>query len=498
MAAAFRFHALTQDSRFHPDEALFSTFARSAAVNGDWLLHGPLDKTPLSIYASAFSMMLFGVRPLSNGVLDLDIHVGEFAARVPGTLASILLVAVMYRLTRSLYRRNGHFVSLATMFLMTVSPFAIAFSATVFTDGPMLLFMVLALTMVARGRWGWSGLFLALGFASKQQALYYVPIIVAVGWAVDDGGCRSMARHAPILKVARLALPTIITIALLLAWDTMRDQPGGMWGLAAANNNPGRLIRSNEIVPRLLEWGDYGQVLAGPGWLTAALALVGIAGLGWRVVCQPRCRATLIDAVLATYLLTYMLAHWLVAFNTYDRYLLPILPLALLLMARSVVWLKDPTQRFMLFSAPPRLCLSALCFVLLAFSALDASEGRIHVGGDQGEHTGIDDLADYLNSQALGAIIYDHWLGWELGYYMGPWSDKRRVYYPTPDALAADALLQPDPAPRYFPAPADQPIGPWLNALRKVGFTVSLVYGTPQFVVYEVLPPTAPAEERGA
>ncbi len=504
LGAAFRFHALAQDVRFHPDEALFSTFARSAAVNGDWLLHGPLDKTPLTVYASALSMTFFGVHTLPNGVLDLDMRVGEFAARLPGTFASILLVAVMYRLARDLYPSRGvgtqHVVSVLTMLLMATSPLAIAFSATVFTDGLMLLFVVLALAMSARGRWGFSGIFLALGFASKQQALYYVPLILAVGWAVDNGRRRGAARCAPtsvLRKLFRFLLPTIIAVALLLLWDMLRAQPGGIWGLAAANNNPGRLIRSNEILPRLLIWAGDAQTLAGPGWLTAALALLGTASLGWRIIHEPQCRATAVDLVLATYLLAYGLAHWLVAFNTYDRYLLPVLPVVLLLMARGVEWMKDLTQRRkeaktqrVLFLLRPLVFSSlALSLVALGSAALDASEGRIHVGGDLGEHTGIDALANYLNSRALGAIVYDHWLGWELGYYMGQWSDKRRVYYPTPDALAADALLQPDPAPRYFPAPADQPVSPWLEALDIAGFTVRMVYETSQFVVYELMPP---------
>jgi hypothetical protein len=121
--------------------------------------------------------------------------------------------------------------------------------------------------------------------------------------------------------------------------------------------------------------------------------------------------------------------------------------------------------------------------------ALDAANGRVPAGGDQGKHAGIDALADYLNGKPLGTIIYDHWLGWELGYYIGTWSDKRRVYYPTPAALAADARLQPDPAPRYFPVPADQPVTPWLDALRSAGFIVSLVYDDGRFRVYELIRP---------
>ena len=98
-------------------------------------------------------------------------------------------------------------------------------------------------------------------------------------------------------------------------------------------------------------------------------------------------------------------------------------------------------------------------------------------------------LADYLNAQTLGAVVYDHWLGWELGYYMGQWTDKRRVYYPTPEALVADALKLDDPAPRYFVAPTREPVSPWLDALRAAGFAVEQVYLRQSFVVYRLIPP---------
>ena len=66
-------HQLTADLRFHPDEAFFMAFARGAAVNGDWLLPGALDKPPLALYFSALSMVAVGNTADDAGVLHLDI-----------------------------------------------------------------------------------------------------------------------------------------------------------------------------------------------------------------------------------------------------------------------------------------------------------------------------------------------------------------------------------------------------------------------------------------
>jgi hypothetical protein len=76
---------------------------------------------------------------------------------------------------------------------------------------------------------------------------------------------------------------------------------------------------------------------------------------------------------------------------------------------------------------------------------------------------------------------------------MGQWTDKRRVYYPTPDALVADALKLADPAPRYFVAPVGQPTSPWLDALRAAGFATSQFYEQQGFIVYKLIPPSGGA-----
>ena len=50
-------------------------------------------------------------------------------------------------------------------------------------------------------------------------------------------------------------------------------------------------------------------------------------------------RAARIDLLLLLYILGYLLINWLIAFNIYPRYLLPLLIPAALLAARTVIWL---------------------------------------------------------------------------------------------------------------------------------------------------------------
>jgi hypothetical protein len=102
-------------------------------------------------------------------------------------------------------------------------------------------------------------------------------------------------------------------------------------------------------------------------------------------------------------------------------------------------------------------------------------------------------LADEINGHSLGTIVYDHWSGWHLGYYLGAWSDKRRVYYPEPQIQAREALENPERAQRLLAAPRGVDAAPWLDALRRAGFEVWLEYENSRFELYGLLSPASGA-----
>ena len=71
------------DNRFHPDEALFSSWALKIASGENVLLSGvPVDKPPLLIYTTAISFFFFGQT--------------EIAARLSNLAASVISVALIY------------------------------------------------------------------------------------------------------------------------------------------------------------------------------------------------------------------------------------------------------------------------------------------------------------------------------------------------------------------------------------------------------------------
>lgn len=472
IGGSLRFSALAADLRLHADEALFATFARRAALNGDWRLPGALDKPPLAIYSMALAMLPFTTSP-TDELSDLSSRTGEIAARLPGMLASLLLIPLTYALSYRLYRQRT--VALLAALLIAASPFAAAFGATAFTDGLLLLFVAFALYAIAAGHWGWTGTALALGFASKQQAIYVLPLVIGIDLLLNNLTAK---------RTVRFMLAFGAGVALLLAWDALRGQPTGFMILAAVNNDPARFVRSDEVLPRLTRWIELSATIFTP--ISALFIPAALVGVLWRLR-RALTINTLIDVLLALYILAYMLGHWLIAFNTYDRYLLPILIPIALLTARGLISLYE-----MLIGKLPaaELRFVGLMFVgVMAVSAYDATQGRIGIGVDSAGKAGIDRLAEELNRLPLGTILYDHWLGWELDYYLGQWTDKRRVYYPTPRALAEDALRQPDSAPRYFIAPREIAARPWLEALTEAGFAPEIEMRLEGFVVYRLTPP---------
>ncbi|MCC7446663.1 MAG: glycosyltransferase family 39 protein [Anaerolineae bacterium] len=465
LGAALRVGMLAQNVRFSPDEALYATFARRMAQHGDMLLADtPLDKPPLALAITALSFTVFSP--------------SEFAARLPTVLTSIVTLALIAALAHSLYGDRAGPVVL----LLALSPFDLAFAATVYLD-PLLTGLILAACLAAsRDRWRAAGIFFALALATKQSALFFAPLVIAVG----------IARHAQTCwtwrdgwrRLRRFVIPIVIGGIVLALWSTARAAPVDFWTLGAINNNPGRLIRANEIGPRLARWSDF------LSHSTGFAPLLGLAVVPLFRRCISR-RDRVIDVALFTFTLALLLAYWLVAFNTYDRYLHPLVPLALLLVARGLFTsLPAPLSASRegesrhVPQAPPaawvrgwgegKILLTIACMIPFTIMTL---RGQLAIGGDHGRHTGIDQLAAAINALPAEAVVYDYWLGWELGYYLGEQPRVPVVFLPTREALAR-TVCDPTGADAYFAGPTGEVEG-WLTPLREREAAVTVLHDGP-------------------
>jgi len=475
LGTALRSGALVSPNTLHPDEAFFSTFARNAALQGDWLLHGDLDKPPLAIYGIALSMMFFAAQPI-NGVLDFSAATGEFAVRLPSFFAHVILIACAYSIARRLFQNR--YRAWVTALLVACSPLLIVYSATAFTDGMMLCLGALALRAAAGGYWGWAGGWCGLALLAKPQALFLLPLILLFLWL--SGSIR-------VAQGMRFAMAMGASFIALLLWDAARQQPTSLLALVAAHNDPARLLRDDELVPHSEAW--VGFIAAFWGIATLPLLFISVM-LSHRI--RQSVRQRLQERVLLLYGIGYISLHGLFAFNTYSRYALPlVLPLALwvsrsfvvapLLMMPILGRLSQDRQKGVTRVLQMGI-LGVVVWVAVYGQGVSFPQSNDRLVG----WAGLRETAQYLNEQPVATVIYDRWLGWELGFYLGAWTDKRRVYYPTPQMLAEGVDALQDSAPRYFIAPQTEPVALWAAALAQFGHCLEVEMIFDEIVLYRI------------
>ncbi len=174
LALALRLVPFLAAYPLHRDEALYGYWARLVASGQDPLLLTPwIDKPPLVLYLLAGSLRLFGA-----GAAAPD----DLALRLPGMFASVLAVPALYGLARAAY---GPRTGLLAAALLALSPFAILFAPTAFTDPWLMLWLVLAAWAALARRPFLAGLLAALAVASKQQGVFVIPLVLML---LEGGG----------------------------------------------------------------------------------------------------------------------------------------------------------------------------------------------------------------------------------------------------------------------------------------------------------------------
>jgi 4-amino-4-deoxy-L-arabinose transferase-like glycosyltransferase len=450
---------------FQADEALFATWAREIAIWRDPLLQmQPIDKPPLLFYLQAIFYPLFGP--------------AEFAARWPNWIASVLIVPLTGVLAWKLYRRPGTAVLAAA--LLALFPLSIQFSPTAFTDPLLTFLLITGLTAVAGQKPGWAGLLFGLALITKYQAMLFLPLLAGLGWAM---GWRW--RHW-FRGYAGLLLP----VGLFFAWEMARIGSFSLWQTQISNFGGVRLSWSWEIWPRFWDWVDLWQTAVSP-----LIFYLLIPAIAWFLLqhlrpqttpsAPPRLRVKKIDRLLLIFILGYGLFHWLWAIPVWDRYLLPLLPLLALLLARAYGELLAHLPA----AAPILQFRGAIVILALLFISASwaARNGRYPLGSFPQADQGAAQIATALADAPYGTVLYDHWFSWQWRYHL---FDKRVFvsWFPYADALAADlAAFGQAGSPRYLALPNTAVARPIIRNVQEAGFVLAIVKQTDQIILYQLL-----------
>lgn len=334
----------------HPDEALYAYWAKLIASGRDpALLSVPVDKPPLYVYLLAAVFRYLG--PTVT------------LARVPSLAASLLSLPILFLLARKLYGRS---VALLALLLYAASPFAIAFAATGFTDSLLVLWGLAACLTAVRQEWLATGFFLGLAVATKQQGLLFIPLSVSLGWVASRQTRERQQRWYPLLTIdgllpaplaavsvtrspglrtkgaARTALVKLLAgflplLVIVTWWDSLRWRVWpSFWERSWIAYGGLHLVTWQELGERGRAWLELVAYLVASPWLTLA-GVFGICLLLYTTLVSRRhlTPAARTDLIVMGYGVGFLALHALVSFQTWDRYLLPLAPLAALLLARG-------------------------------------------------------------------------------------------------------------------------------------------------------------------
>jgi hypothetical protein len=492
-------------NRFHRDEAIYSSWGLDIASGRDLLVSGsPVDKPPLFLYIQALSFVLFGPT--------------EVAARLPSLVASVASVALTYALGQSLYGRGAGLLAAS---LLAASPFAILFAPTAFTDPLMVAWVLAGCLAAARGRWGWAGIALGLAAMTKQQGIFFVPLVLGLGHISNP---KSQIPNLKSFTVTFLAVA-----GLAIGWDVARARHPGFLAQSLASYG-GLPLEPAAIWGRLIGFWDLlrygtgspvlnGILLAGLPLLlavdiltmltpTPALPLSGGGrmlpspfrrkGTEKRVSPTSNVSPAQADLALLAFAALFLIGHSAVAFQVWDRYLLGLIPLLALLLARvlTLPWrlFQARASRASHSIAPvpaflyPILVMSILSLTLRPIQ--DAAASRFPIGGDHGAYQGIEQVVGYFKAVPADTTLYHRWLGWHWRFYLwGSPYDFRA--WTSPADLATQATARPGTR-RYVVFPS------WCSptearlALAEAGLTLREVQrafrddGSISFIIYRI------------
>jgi 4-amino-4-deoxy-L-arabinose transferase-like glycosyltransferase len=460
------------ETTLHPDEALYAFWGRLVASGRDPLLTGvPVYKPPLLPYVAAGAQLAFG---------DPDTTL-----RFPGLAAGLLAIVLTAALARSLF--GDKWLAGPSALVVALSPFAALFSATLFPDPLMTALGVGACAAAARRRPLSAGLLAALAFAAKQTGLVWAPLVLGLLLVRGRGQLR------PLL---RFCAGFIALLGLVFAWDLVRSLEGAQsfWDVGVSGYGGLRIIWPHELVPRLSDWARLAGYLSASRPLNALLVL-GIPLLVWSALGRGRLTtAGISDILLAGFVVAALLVHWLLAFPVWDRYLLPLVPVLALLAARiarevcRATWelaerwrareekgreIRCHPRRGAIQQAVAQVVLVAM----LAGPAANALAGNLPVGGDHGASQGINQVAGYLADLPAGSVVYHHWQGWHLRYYLFD-APVFLAYWPDPAWLVQDVRTFGSGGMRLVTFPAQESADRVSRDLRAVGYGLEPVLTT--------------------
>lgn len=425
------------------------------AIYGYWALHGlgadPLflhvwpDKPPLFLWLLGGTLRLFGATAAGARLLNIGAH--------------ILTVAVTAALARRLWNPS---TALYTTLVLALSPFALRFAPTAYTDSTLVLMGMLALCMAIYKRPLACGFWLGCAVMTKQQGVLFVPLVLGAiliqQWAdsrestrkrgkipgskvqspelrdeLADFGLRTLDSGLFLRQFIRCLIGFLLIVLPILFWDSQRWAVApSPWDLGVRNYAQMQIVPIHTWWPRTRQWLDLVWYFSASHlvWIGAAF-LVSVAF--WRhspfrrqAAHAHRSPASGTHLPFLTLIVVwsgaFFLLHVVSSVQTWDRYLLPLVPLWGLVLGRALGLVLRPVSMAHVSMAHV-LVLAVGLGLLLVPPAVRAVDAEIPVGGDHGAYDGLDEALAHLqhtisSDDADPIVLYHRALGWHYQFYL--------------------------------------------------------------------------------
>jgi 4-amino-4-deoxy-L-arabinose transferase-like glycosyltransferase len=457
------------------DEAIYGYWARVATTD-PFFLHVWPDKPPLFIWILTGAFALLGP--------------GEAAARLVSIFASTLTIPLVAAGAQRLWQ--SRMAAAAAALLFTLNPFSVSFAPTAYTDSLLVCLGVAALVLALQGRALGAGMLVAAACMTKQQGVFYVPLVIGLLVTAKRAGTDvRVSWRERGAKVAWLLLGMALVVLPILWWDSQRWAVApSPWDLAQRTYAPLNWLPLQQWPAR---WDAWAKVLwyLGGSWTVWAMVIGAIAGAAfivWR-------RVELI--LVFGWGVAFFTLHLVTSVEVWDRYLLPLAPwlawivsgaLLALWRLRMADWLRGLLFLLMVMGAAE-----------FAYPAVTAAHGQLPIGADHGDYAGLTEAIAWVEQQNGPAILYHQVLGWHFRFYLydetQPVGDRPPRFdlrwFPSAAYLADNAVKSPFP-PKYLIAPdwATPPDLALHLAMRGLALVERLHVG--RFAVLEIVQPPRP------
>jgi 4-amino-4-deoxy-L-arabinose transferase-like glycosyltransferase len=452
------------------DEAIYGYWARSVIADPFFFSVWP-DKPPLFIWLLTGTFALVGP--------------SEASARLVSIFAATLTIPVVALGARRLWHSRG--AALLAALLVTLSPFAISFAPTAYTDS-LLTLLGTGAVVAALGKRGWvAGLLLGAACMTKQQGLLYAPLVVGLLCVPHVTRKHKWAELGyALLGMASVVLP-------IVWWDSQRWATApSPWALAQETYAPLAWVAPQDWLARWDAWRAILWYLGG-SWTVWTLLLValGVAAVsGWR---RPA------HLLLWGWAISFVLLHGVTTVQPWDRYLLPLAPWLALMASGPLARLFSPSLAMWRLPEWGR----GLIVILVVFALVEAvpvgvaaARGQMPIGADHGDYAGLTEAVAWVEQRCDGecpAILYHQVLGWHFRFYLydalqatgdnPPRFDLR--WFPSAAYLADNAIKAPYP-PKYLIVPEWATPRDLALHLAMAGLALETQLQVDRFTIFEI------------